>query len=443
MNSVPSPNHASEVLSQLAGGDTLLGWQRLELLANLPVLLNSSLELSRVIARTLDQLRLQLESEAATFFLLEEGGRDLKFWALGGEKQDGLRDQKMPADRGIVGWVIEHQQSVIVTDTKSDKRFFGEVDQRSGFVTRNIICVPLTARGVRKMGALQVLNRTGDRTFEQCDLRFLEQIASQVAMAIENSQLIASLSQRTVELEELNRRKSEMITVIVHEFRTPLHVIHSSADMIASGLIKDATALEKIGTTLKNGISRLTKLVSDVSTMEQVSREKLKINAQSIDLNQLLEGVTSNYAAVLQKRELTLTANRISLPLKLLADETLLRIALGDLIDNAIRFTPNGGKISVSATSGLGAVEIAVSDNGIGIAEEHQKLIFEKFYEVRDAMQHSSGEYEFKSAGIGLGLSTVRAIVEAHRGSITVESKLQQGSKFTMRFPIPSSEGCP
>jgi signal transduction histidine kinase len=116
-------------------------------------------------------------------------------------------------------------------------------------------------------------------------------------------------------------------------------------------------------------------------------------------------------------------------------DFGLLLIVLRNLVSNAIRFTPDGGRISVSAARTSGIVKIRVTDTGIGMEPAHQSLIFEKFYEVASSLNHSSGDYEFKSGGLGLGLATVKAILQAHGSACELDSKPGQGSTFSFSLP--------
>ena len=415
--------------------DELIGWQRLELLANLPVLLNSSLDLTRVIERTLEQLKLHLDAEAATVFLLDSSGRELTFWALEGGGESSLKGQRIPAHEGIVGWVIDHQEGVFVKDAQNDPRFFRDVDRAVGFATRNLVCVPLTARGVRRLGAVQVLNRINAHTFEATDLRFVEQIAAQVALAIENATLVQSLEQRTKALETLDRRKNDVITMIVHEFRTPLNVIQTSADMLSSGMLKEPETQKKLAGTLMNGVQRLVRLVSEVRNLSLVQAEELETRPVLTGFNRAMKEVQRFYEGIIAKRSLALSVSVEPVDLCGEVDPVLFMIAIRNLINNAIRFTPDGGKITVAVRENLGMVECTVKDTGIGIAKDQQALIFEKFYEVVDVLQHSSGDLDFRSAGLGIGLSTVRAIALAHRGTISVESVEGKGSTFTLRLP--------
>jgi len=413
-----------------------LGIERLQFLAKLPLLLNSSLNTRKIVEMSLEHLRTRISAEAATVFILEEGGRELTFWALQGGEGSRLEGIKMPSDKGIVGWVIQNQESVLVKDASSDPRFFKEVDKEGkGFVTRNLICVPLTVRGNVLLGAIQVLNRIDDGEFVEDDLTFVEQFAHQVALAIDNSRLYEELRERTKTLEILDRRKNEIIQVISHEFRTPLNVVQTSSELISSGFLKSEAAVKEMAGTLKRGVERLTKLIGQVRNVSQVTSDEMQPERESISVSEIIESTASRFRDAAVKRQIEIALDVPHGVGGVLADYSLIVVVLNNLISNAVRFTPDGGKIIISAKKAAGLVRFAVKDTGIGIDENQVLLIFEKFYEVGDSLGHSSGELEFMAGGLGLGLATVKSILQAHGATIDVVSKIGQGSEFSFSLP--------
>ncbi len=160
---------------------------RLQFLAKLPTLINSSLDSHQVVAVALKHVRAALGSEAATVLLRSGTSKELTFWALHGEQSQHLEGQKISTDVGIVGWVTTNKKPVISNDVQSDPRFFSKFDEVSSFKTRSMICVPLLLRGDEVIGAIQVLNHQNGIPFCEDDLSFLEQFAHQVAIALENA----------------------------------------------------------------------------------------------------------------------------------------------------------------------------------------------------------------------------------------------------------------
>ena len=415
--------------------------QRLEFLARLPVLLNSSLTSKHVITVAIKQMVEILEAETATVFLRSGSTKELVFWSLEGAAGERLKGTKISADVGIVGWVTTHGKSALVADTSKDHRFFSELDKQVGFNTRSIICAPLITSRERTIGAIEALNKRNGEPFSEEDLAFLEHFAVQVALAVDNAQLFEQATTRAHQLATLDRRKQDMLTVIAHEVRTPLNVIQNAAELLAlpDNPDQDRDALVEV---LQRGVGRLTSLISRIKNVAAVTDERLELNRTAVDAQSILDAVAAQHQEIAAGRKLHLTVELLPDPVVVEADNTLLAVVLRNLLANAIRFTPDGGSIILRAKPHAGLVEFAVCDSGIGIASNEIPLIFEKFYEVNSSLAHSSGVYEFGSAGLGLGLSAVKAILDAHGVAIDVESTPGVGSTFRFCLPL-ASDGRP
>ncbi|MCB0345521.1 MAG: GAF domain-containing protein [Bdellovibrionales bacterium] len=408
--------------------------KRNQLLARLPLLLNSSLETQTIISAAVRHLAAELSAEAGTVFLADRKTGELTFWALEGGKQE-LVGKRIGKGKGIVGWVIEHEEAAVVRDTTQDPRFYQNVDRDSAFITKNLICAPLATRG-GILGAVQVLNSTAPSGFTEDDRDFLTQAANQLALAIDNARLYETLARQNKQLAALAKKKDEMMSVIAHEFRTPLMLVQSAADLLASGAMQDEESQQKISETLRRGAERVTKLLTNIQSMSLISDRKLAVEAEEFDLPEMIRGVAESRMPGINQRSLFLHLEIEPDIDTVVGDEALLSIVVANLLDNAIRFTPDGGKIVVSARHSAGEIEVGVRDTGIGIEADQIPAIFDKFYEVTDVLNHSSGTYEFKSAGLGLGLATVWAILEAHGTQVKVESTPGKGSYFSFRIPL-------
>lgn len=414
-----------------------LSTERLAFLAQVPLVLNASLAQREVISVTLEEVRKRLKAEAATIFLRETSGRELIFWALSGandQKLDGLR---IPTERGIVGWVIQHREAAMVSDVKSDPRFFSEVDKHVGFSTKNMICAPLIVRGQECIGAVQALNCV-ERDFSPEDMRFLSNFAQHIALALENARLHELSKRQREKLEILDRRKNDMIQIISHEFRTPLNVVQNCADLIVSGLLKDPQTLQSMGATLKHGVDRLNRLVTAVRDVSLVSESSLVVKKEFVTVSDLLQPVLEGLSDAIAKRQLNFTWQGEKSSATLETDIGLMQVVLRNLLANAIRFTADGGSIGLTIERKLGQLCFSIWDKGIGIPDHEREAIFEKFYEIVPAREHSSGEFEFRSSGLGLGLATSRQILLALGASLHVDSKEGQGSNFSFCVPVVS-----
>ena len=296
-----------------------------------------------------------------------------------------------------------------------------------------MICVPLTMAGTRKIGAVQVLNKT-EGQFTGEDLEFTERISHQLALTIENARLLESLKEKTQRLATLDRRRSEMISIISHEFRTPCGLIQTSVDLLSSGIVNSDTVHE-VYDILLSGAQRITRLVEQIKNISMVSDGRLHIKQGIIDIPALFQSITKHFISALASRNLQFTTHIEDDAKKARGDNTLIFIVIQNLISNAIRYTPDGGQIKLVAERIPGAINFSVSDTGIGIDKTQHDLIFEKFYEVKDVNYHESGQYKFSSSGLGLGLATVKSILSGHNTGITLESEPEIGSTFSFRLP--------
>ena len=429
----PFSSSQSMRIALISGGG--LSRERLEFLSKLPVLLNSSLQLQKVIGVALEHLMANIGAEAATVFLINEQSKELVFWVLRGSERERLEGKRMYSANGIVGSVISSRRALRLDEVSTDERFFPQVDDQGQFKTKSLLCVPLLVKHDRCLGAIQLINKKGQNTaFSADDLNFVEQFSHQVALAVENAKLYEEAKEKSERLLKLDNTKSAMISIISHEFRTPLNIIQIAAD-IMSGETANPADREQMADLLIDGVQRLTKLISEMRNVALVQNQNLPIHPEPLDVVQLFNELSLKYESVLAERELRLRKQVLEPGLFVMADASLLRVVFQNLMANAIRFTPNNGCIMLRAAADLDMVELSVQDSGIGIEPEQIPLIFEKFYEVTDVINHSSGDFRFKSNGLGLGLAAVRDILQRHGSIVRVQSEPGKGSSFTFCLP--------
>jgi signal transduction histidine kinase/predicted metal-dependent HD superfamily phosphohydrolase len=412
-----------------------LSLDQLQFLARFPLLINNTFDAKKIIQVTFEHAVKIIGAKCATIFLKDHRSDELIFWAIMGEHSHKLEGKRMPISKGIVGWVVENQKAIVVPDTTKDSRFFSVIDSETSFKTTSMLCIPLTVRGSSKLGALQILNKIDGSHFSEEDLLFGEQFANQVALAIDNIQLHEQLINRHKQLQAITRKKNEMLKILAHEFRTPLSIIHSAADIITDGVVNDQNSIAQVRASLEKGVERLSRISQQLKDMAFLGEDML-LDRRSISASALIKDTVKHFIVIAQQRKLNIKCTFDDGNDLILCDPTLISMVLYNLIANAIRFTPDEGEITIATVKSSGMIQISVTDNGIGIAKDQQEAIFDKFYEVGDAMNHSSGDFGFMSGGLGLGLSSVKTILEAHKASIQLESTLNKGSKFTFHLPL-------
>jgi len=249
---------------------------------------------------------------------------------------------------------------------------------------------------------------------------------------------VQQLSERTrdlqvayQQLERLDRTKSDFISVASHELRTPLTVISGYNQMLLDDpQVKKNDAYSQIVAGIQSGIARMEVIVGSILDMAKIDSRVLQLHPEPLILSLLIQSVRASLADVCLQRHLTLALEGLEALPVIEADTEAMRKAIYHLLVNALKYTPDGGTITVSGRAVPpdeedfpdGGVEIIVSDTGIGIDPSVQELIFTKFYQTGEVLIHSSGTTTFKGGGPGLGLAITRGIVEAHGGRIWAES---------------------
>lgn len=234
----------------------------------------------------------------------------------------------------------------------------------------------------------------------------------------------AKLERIQRELSRLDRSKSDFIAVAAHELKTPLTLIEGYTSML-SDIVSSSNnetsdmLIEGIG----KGIQRLGEIINDMIDVSMIDNDLLSLNFQPTWLNRIFTALEKELKNHVENRNQTLTIEDFPGAAEMMfADTERIYQALRNVLTNAIKYTPDGGKILIDGRMLSDFVEVRVHDNGIGIAPENQTRIFEKFSSLGDVMTHSSSKVGFKGGGPGLGLPITRGILEAHGGSIWVES---------------------
>ncbi len=250
-------------------------------------------------------------------------------------------------------------------------------------------------------------------------------------------------------LQRLDKSKSNFIAVAAHELKTPLTLIEGYAAMIGDLASNENEQIHILIQGSHNGIRRMREIVDDMIDVSMIDNHLLTLNTQPVWLNRIFNMLHADFASILERRKHKLEIKPFTGSEELFfADPERLYQALKNLLSNAVKYTPDGGLIVVDGRTLPGFVEITITDTGIGIAPENQEIIFEKFGQLGDVSLHSSGKTKFKGGGPGLGLAITKGIIEAHHGSVWVESEGYDeikclGSTFHVLLPLRSQPSDP
>jgi len=515
-------------------------------------IINSTLNLHKLLKLVLQLVTKVLPVEASSLMLLDKERNELVFEVALGEKSKEVKRIVFPADKGIAGWVIQNNKPLLVNDVTQDSRFYSRIDTLTNYKTKSLICVPLELKK-KIIGVLEVINKiNGD--FEEDDVRLLSAIANQVAMAIENAQLYKKLEKkvelanreliqkkdkikaiiegmgdglfvtdkdlritllnyhakellgecidyslrdiiaderfiqvcqdairegkgRETEIEfnlqtysviitplkekkevtgevvvmrnitrqkEMERMKTNFLSVVSHELKTPLTSIKAFSEMLLEEDLDTKTQRE-FAQLIDEEVDKLNQLLEDLLNISRFDLGKRKITKQLLNTKEVLEGILVRFKELAEKNGVVIEMEISDTSQQILADKYAFDQIMINLVSNAIKYSPKGGKVKIEVKK-IGYEElpdfikknllpnqytlISVTDTGIGISKYEMKHLFvdEFFRSERKEVQEISGT--------GLGLTIVRRLVTQHNGAVFAESKIGQGSKFS--FVLPS-----
>ncbi|RMD69906.1 MAG: sensor histidine kinase, partial [Bacteroidetes bacterium] len=230
--------------------------------------------------------------------------------------------------------------------------------------------------------------------------------------------------------KKLSEMKNDFINNMTHEFKTPIATISLAADSITSPMVLTDTAkVRRFADIIKQENRRMNEQVEKVLQMAKIDRRDFNLKVEPVDMHDIIHSAVSNISLQVAQREGTIDTQLEAERAVIDGDRTHLTNVIYNLLDNANKYSPEKPEIVVRTRNANGHLEVMVQDHGIGMSKEARKHIFDKFYRVPTGNVHDV-------KGFGLGLSYVKAMVEAHHGTISVKSEPGKGSTFTLRFPL-------
>jgi signal transduction histidine kinase len=383
--------------------------------------LNSTLELGTLLNRIIRAATELTATETASIMLLDKKTGELRFEAASQTTMtNGAIDAiVVPLDGSLAGWVVKHNEPILVEDARNDPRHFQGVDKLVEFQTRNLLCVPMVAYDT-VIGVVQAVNKREGSTWTEDDVNTLTTLAAQAAVAIENARLF---------------QQSDFIAEMVHELRTPLAALKASTALLLRPELPEKRRTDIIQ-TIVGETDRLARMTTDFLDLSKLESGRARLETTEFDAHGLIAesvDIVSHQAA---ERQINIRIEGDSYLLQ--ADRSKIKQVMLNLLTNAIKYNRPAGEIFITATpeDANGTTDpmlrIAVRDTGLGMSEESQKHMFEKFYRASE----TSG----RTSGTGLGLVIAKKIVEAHGGEMGLSSEINIGTTFYFTLPLSLSQ---
>lgn len=364
--------------------------------------------LKRIISAAMELL----DIEAASILLVDPSTGELRF-ELAADMEPGMASMVVPMEGSIAGWVVSHGEPRVIEDVTQEPNFFKQVNDTLEFQTRNLVAVPLRTHQ-KVIGTLEAVNKHDGTRFTGDDIKILTTLAGQAAIAIENARLF---------------QQSDYMAEVVHELRTPLASLRTSASLLLEYYDHDPEQQEIIQ-IMESETERLIRLTSEFLDLARLESGRMSLDIQPFEIGRLVQECVDIVQPQASARGVTITTDIE--PFTAEGDRGKTKQVLLNLLTNAVKYNRDDGQIEVKTCISLRHdepyAEVSVTDTGYGISPEDQHSMFQKFFRVAETAE--------KVQGTGLGLAIAKYIVEAQRGAIWLESQLGVGSTFFFTLPL-------
>lgn len=372
--------------------------------------LASTLDLDVLLNRIVHAAADLSNAEAASILLYDEVHQQLQFEAATNLDEPMMRGLVVPVTNSLAGWIVLNRQPIIIDNTTEDPRHFGHISKITNINTTSLLGVPLIAKD-KVVGVLEAINkRTG--VFDTEDENIMTALGAQVAVAIENARLF---------------QQSDLISELVHELRTPLASLNTAAHLLLRPEVSEEQRTKMVE-VIHDETQRLSDMTTSFLDLARLESGRAQFQPELFNIQAVLEDCSVMMKSRAGEKGISLNVEiQESLPL-LAADRNKIKQVVLNLLSNAIKYNRPAGLITLAANSNRKEITIAVTDTGLGILPDAQKHLFEKFYRAPGS--------ENQVQGTGLGLAICKRIVEAHQGSIEVQSLVGEGTTITIHLPL-------
>jgi PAS domain S-box-containing protein len=412
--------------------------RRAAFLAEAGVALTSSLDYGETLAKLVD-LAVPTMADWCIIDALDENGRARRLAVAHARPQDAALAEELKRFAPVAeGRTPEAralrpgEPALLLTDVRDRLRDVAEDESHRALLERvglrSMMIVPVVSRE-RTLGAMSLLGAGSGRTFGRDDLDLAEELGRRAALAVDNARLYRASQEARSAAEKANRAKDEFLATLSHELRTPLTPILGWTVMLRSGTL-DQPSIQRGLEVIERNVRAQTQLIGDLLDVSRIITGKLRLEVQPIAVVPVIEAGVDAVRPSAEAKEITLEVEVPPEVPTITGDPDRLQQVVWNLVSNAVKFTPQGGRIDVRLKREGSCLTLAVADNGKGIEPEFLPHVFERFRQADSTSTRAHG-------GLGLGLAIVRHLVELHGGTVQADSAgAGQGATFTVRLPL-------
>jgi len=408
------------------------------LIETVNILAAKDLSLEEKLQKILQISLEQINAERGSIMLRDKQG-NLIIRAASRKQLIGVK-QLIEDEKSVSAWVVKSGKSILVKNSNEDPRF--NASGEALYKTDNFLCIPIKNEKGIAIGVFNVTDKRDGGSIAEEDGDILSGFISRIVLLIENAQLKEELEEEKKRLKRKNKdllaleeMKEDLINMIIHDLKGPLGEIMANLDLLGYVRLEDQDR-ECLDTAIQ-GSEYLLRMILNILDVKRMEEGKLKLHLETFNVCELIEAIVKKHKTLIKQKEMEVeTVSDENIP-AWVADRPLIERVLSNLLNNAISYSHQGGKVEIRSKYDYANknLQMEVEDNGKGVPLEFQRKIFDKFSQV------DSGFPDRKNS-TGLGLTFCRMAVEAHQGKIWVESR-GRGSRFILLLPLMQANSLP
>lgn len=412
--------------------------------------MNQLIEISHDLMRIvdIDDLEQEIVSSAIDFtnagrgFLIKRDSDGNNIYKVQMDREKQFLTKVAGVSKSVLAESQSREEMISTFNAMDDKRFMDAISVQD-YRLYTIFCTPIIVNDTI-FGFLYLDNMDDNRRAMYLKQEIISLYAEQVSIAIKNAMHYESILQKSNELKGFELLKDEFMAIVSHELNTPLTTLQSYVSRLKRKLYSDEDEKDEIVDKIERSVKKLILTAGDITTMNRYNLTK-ELNMSMVNVNEILELVQQEVEILSRNRKMFIRLEVEKKLPELYANWEGLHLMIYNLVLNAIRFTNDFGTIIIGARmaafhqeriEGKESMVFFVQDNGIGIPEYQIKNVFRKFYELNEIYAHKSGTVEYRSSGLGLGLSTSKRIVDLHGGNIWIKSVENRGTTVFVSMPL-------